>query len=141
MKKVSILLVVVVMAMFMGGCMSTQMTVPNSIPQVQLKPENLEITQPMDATAVTVRVFGIDWQRLFTSRSADIKGSVYSTIPLIDKTDKYAIYTLLKQNEGYDMVIYPQFTTVVRKPFLGLGMIYKVTEVKVTARMAKLKNN
>lgn len=139
MKKTSILVVVAVMAMLMGSCMSTQMTVSRSVPEIQLKPENLDITQQMEATAVTVRVFGIDWERLFSSRSAAIRGSVYTPVPIVDKTDQYAVYSLLKQNEGYDMVLYPQFTTVVRKPFLGLGAIYKVTEVKVTARMAKLK--
>jgi hypothetical protein len=139
MKKISILVVVAVMAMLMGSCMSTQMTVSRSVPEIQLKPENLDITQQMEATAVTVRVFGIDWERLFSSRSAAIRGSVYTPVPIVDKTDQYAVYSLLKQNEGYDMVLYPQFTTVVRKPFLGLGAIYKVTEVKVTARMAKLK--
>lgn len=139
MKKISIILSVLAMTLLMGSCMSTQMTLSGSVPEIQLKPEHLEVTQPMDATAVTVRVFGIDWERLFTSRSAAIRASVYTPMPLIDKTDMYAIYSLLKQNEGYDMVLYPQFTTVVRKPFLGLGAIYKVTEVKVTARMAKLK--
>ena len=138
MKKISIILSVLAMTLLMGSCMSTQMTLSGSVPEIQLKPEHLEVTQPMDATAVTVRVFGIDWERLFTSRSAAIRASVYTPMPLIDKTDMYAIYSLLKQNEGYDMVLYPQFTTVVRKPFLGLGAIYKVTEVKVTARMAKL---
>ena len=139
MKKISIILSVLAMTLLMGSCMSTQMTLSGSVPEIQLKPEHLEVTQPMDATAVTVRVFGIDWERLFTSRSAAIRASVYTPMPLIDKTDMYAIYSLLKQNEGYDMVLYPQFTTVVRKPFLGLGAIYKVTEVKVTARMAKLR--
>lgn len=139
MKKISIILSVLAMTLLMGSCMSTQMTLSGSVPEIQLKPEHLEVTQPMDATAVTVRVFGIDWERLFTSRSAAIRASVYTPMPMIDKTDMYAIYSLLKQNEGYDMVLYPQFTTVVRKPFLGLGAIYKVTEVKVTARMAKLK--
>ena len=139
MKKISIFVVIAVMAILMSGCMSTQMTVSRSIPEIQLKPEHLDITQQLEATAVTVRVFGIDWERLFSSRSAAIRGSVYTPMPIVDKTDEYAIYSLLKQNEGYDMVLYPQFTRVVRKPFLGLGAIYQVTEVKVIARMAKLK--
>ena len=139
MKKISIILSVLAMTILMGSCMSTQLTLSGSIPEIHLKPEHLEITQPLEATAVTVRVFGIDWERLFNSRSAAIRASVYTPMPLVDKTDMYAIYSLLKQNEGYDMVLYPQFNTVVRKPFLGLGSIYKVTEVKVTARMAKLK--
>ena len=107
MKKTSILVVVAVMAMLMGSCMSTQMTVSRSVPEIQLKPENLDITQQMEATAVTVRVFGIDWERLFSSRSAAIRGSVYTPVPIVDKTDQYAVYSLLKQNEGYDMVLYP----------------------------------
>ncbi len=139
MKKICIILSVIAMTMMMGSCMSTQMTMSGAIPELQLKPEHLDVTPQLEATAVTVRVFGIDWERLFTERSAAIRASVYTPMPIVDRTDMYAIYSLLKQNEGYDMVLYPQFNTVVRKPFLGLGMIYKVTEVKVTARMAKLK--
>jgi hypothetical protein len=139
MKKLSILFAVVGMTLLMGSCMSTQMTMSKGVPEIQLKPENLVITQPLEATAVTIRVFGVDWDRLFSRRTAQISGSVYSLIPIGDRTDQYAVYSLFKQNEGYDMVLYPQFTKVTRKPFLGLGSIYSVTEVKVTARMAKLK--
>lgn len=139
MKRLTLLFTMVAAAIVMSGCMSTQMTMTKAIPEIELKPEHIEVSQPLEATAVTTKVFGVDWSRLFSRREADIRGSVYSTMPGIDKTDQYAIYSLLKQNEGYDMVMYPKFTTVVRKPFLGIGFIIKVTEVKVTARMAKLK--
>lgn len=140
MKKLRLLLLISAFALLSASCVSTHQSLVSSKPEIQLKPENLEITEPMEAMATTIRVFGIDWERLLGGRTASIsRGSVYSTIAVFDATDQYALYNLLKQNPGYDMILYPQFTTVKRKPFLGLGLIYSVTEVKVSARMAKLK--
>lgn len=139
MKKVLFLLVATVIAMSFGSCVSTHSSIASTMPEIQLKPEHLEVTAPMEATAVTTRIIGVDWERLFSKRTATIRGTVYSSIVSFDKTDEYAIFNLLRQNEGYDMVLYPKFERVERKPVLGIGMIYSVTEVKVSARMAKLK--
>lgn len=124
-----------------SGCMSTRLNITNTVPLIQLEPEDLEITEQKEAKIISTKVFGIDWKRAFKSHSAEMRGSVYSNIMTLDKSEDYAVYDLLKNNEGYDMVLYPKFDKVVRKPVLGLGFLYKVTEVKVTARMAKLKSN
>lgn len=139
MKKWFLIFAVALMAMTFEGCVSTQMSVMNATPQIQLKPEHLEVTQQLEASAATTRIFGIDWDRLFNKREAVIKGSVYSSLTLMDHTELYAVYSLLKQHEGYDIVLYPQFVKVVRKPVLGIGCLCTITEVKVKARMAKLK--
>ena len=60
-------------------------------------------------------------------------------MPGVDKTDLYALYNLMRQNEDFDIVLYPQFNEVISKPFLGLGSIVTITDVKVSARMAKLR--
>lgn len=127
------------MAFSFTSCVTTHSTLLSSTPTVELKPEHLDITQPKEASAVTTRIFGVDWERLTAKRLGFMRGNVISSIPRIDRTEEYAIYSLLKQNEGYDMVMYPKFDKVVRKPVLGLGGICTITEVKVTARMAKLK--
>lgn len=139
MKRLMLFFAAVLVAVTLGSCVSTHSSIANSTPQIQLKPEHLDITEHKEATAVTMRIFGVDWERLFSSRSATIRGSVYTNLLSFDRTDEYAVYNLLKQNDGYDMVLYPKFNKVVRKPVLGIGGICTITEVKVTARMAKLK--
>lgn len=139
MRKSVLLLAATLIVLTLGSCVSTHSTIASSAPQIQLKPEHLDITEQKEGTAVTTRIFGIDWARLFSSRSATIRGTVVGSLVSFDRTDDYAVYSLLKQNEGYDMVLYPKFNKTVRKPFLGIGAICTVTEVKVTARMAKLK--
>lgn len=139
MKKISFIVAAVLIALLSGSCMSTHSSILSSTPQIQLKPENLDITTHKEASAVTMRILGVDWERLTSKRSASMRGTVYSSFTSFDRTDEYAIYNLLKQNEGYDMVLYPKFDKVVRKPVLGIGVICTITEVKVSARMAKLK--
>jgi hypothetical protein len=41
-------------------------------------------------------------------------------------------------NPGYDVIFYPQYETIISKPLL-LGCIVKITKVKTTARLGKLK--
>lgn len=139
MKKTLFLFAAVFVMLTFGSCVSTHSSIASSTPQIQLKPEHLDVTEQKDATAVTTRVFGIDWARLLSSRSASIRGTVVTNVVSFDRTDEYAVYSLLKQNEGYDMVLYPKFNKTVRKPVLGIGSICTITEVKVTARLAKLK--
>ena len=66
-----------------------------------------------------------------------------SSIPVIgnyigDKTSAYALHDMMENNQGYDVVFYPQYDTKVSRPFLGLGFIIKKTKVKATARLARL---
>ena len=42
MKKISIILSVLAMTLLMGSCMSTQMTLSGSVPEIQLKPEHFD---------------------------------------------------------------------------------------------------
>ena len=139
MKTPKVLFMLCVFALMCTGCMSSKVDISGSTPLINLDPADLEISEQVEATAVCVKVFGVDWERLTIVNEATVKGSVYSGLLNFDNTEYYAIYNLLKKNPGYDMVLYPQFHKVTRKPVLGLGLIYQETEVKVTARMAKLK--
>ena len=125
--------------MLCTSCVSTKRTMQSSMPEIKVELKDLEISERMEAKSTTVKVFGIDWARLFSNESAAISGSLYGVMPFVDKTDLYALYNLMRQNEDYDIVLYPQFNEVVSKPFLGLGIIVQITDVKVTARMAKLR--
>lgn len=138
MKK-SVVLVACAIVIFCAGCSSYYRTMMRSTPDIRIEPKDIEITERLSADATTIRVFGIDWKRLTEKRTAAILGSLYGVYSGIDATDLYALEKLMKENEGYDIVMYPQFEKYVDKPFLGLGFIYSYTNVKVTARMAKLR--
>ena len=93
-------------------------------------------------------IVGIDWSRLFIKKTGEVQGGgsvniSFASIPVIgslttDKTANYALYDLMTANPGYDVVFYPQYETTVVKPILGIGMIYKTTTVKTTARLGKM---
>lgn len=50
-------------------------------------------------------------------------------------TSAYALYNLMKQNPGYDVIMYPRFEMDKK----GFPLIYTKTTVHVTARLAKVK--
>jgi hypothetical protein len=55
-----------------------------------------------------------------------------------DKTSNYALYELMNNNPGYDVIFYPQYEVKVVKPIIGIGFLTKITTVKTTARLGKL---
>jgi hypothetical protein len=62
-------------------------------------------------------------------------------IPVIGNNQKgrmsaYALYNLMRENPGYDFVIYPQFET----ERFYVPLFYSKRKVKVTARLGRIKN-
>ncbi|MFZ5939629.1 MAG: hypothetical protein ACOYXB_03560 [Bacteroidota bacterium] len=130
------------------GCSSVYKTMREPNVRVELNMENFELSGQVSAEATSTKILGIDWQRLIHSESGSIEGSAmainFAAIPVVgnfvvDMTSNYALYQLMMNNPGYDVVFYPQFETVVEKPIIGIGFFQKVTTVKVTARLGKLK--
>ena len=119
------------------------MKTPNNF--VEFQKEDFDFSDQVTGEATTNTVLLIDWARLFNAKSGATSDQVTAaSIPVvgsfvIDPTANYALYKMMEANEGYDVIFYPQYTTVVKKPFLGIGFIYKKTEVKATARLAKIK--
>lgn len=116
--------------------------------RVDLNKNDFILTEQLTADASTVKIFGIDFARLFIKRSGNVdNGSAsinFSSIPVIgsllgDPTANYALYELMHNNPGYDVVFYPQYEVKVIRPILGIGLFTKITVVKTTARLGKLK--
>jgi hypothetical protein len=126
---------------------------------------DFESSQQLSAEATVVRILGIDWSRLFNwngayiynssdASSAGIPISIGTTVPIDpivgiistaipvfgDKAKgrvrSYALYTLMAENSGYDVVVYPQYET---KKYL-IPIFYSKRTAKVTARLAKLNS-
>ena len=133
----------------LSSCIATNKTMrePNAL--VEFEKSDFTLSGQVAGTATTTRVLGIDWTRLFRANTGNVQSSglaslSLASIPVIgtyiaDVTSNYALYELMEANPGYDVVFYPQFETVVKRPVL-LGIIYSKTTVKATARLGKLKD-
>jgi hypothetical protein len=131
------------------SCTSLNQTMREPSSAVKFTKSDFSLSDQVSAEAKTVKVLGIDWVRLFSKKMGkvdDVSLSINAAnIPVIgdfvsDRTKNYALYNLMNQNKGYDVVFYPQYETKVQKPFLGLGFLTKITTVKTTARLGKLNN-
>jgi hypothetical protein len=149
MKKI-LLTVTVVASLFMTSCTvnSRMMREPNT--RLNLVKGDFTISEQFSAEAAQTKILGIDFARIFkkefgyTERdggagniinSLPIIGSVLSTRANAAAVQNYAMFNIMQDHKGYDVVFYPQFETSTFS-FLGL---YRKTTVKVTARLAKLK--
>ncbi len=117
---------------------------PNT--RVNFNKSDFSLSDQVSAEATSVKVFGIDWARLFSQKTGDVQGVgtlKAISIPVIgnfisDKTAGYSLHELMSKNPGYDIVFYPQYETKVSKPILGIGLLTKITTVKTTARLGKM---
>jgi len=113
------------------------MKTPNNY--VQFTKTDFEYSAQVSGEATEVKILGIDWARIFDKKYGEIGGVGYIDIPIIgsvigERINTYALYHMIKDNPGYDVVFYPQFESQVEKKIL-----MKTTKVKVTARLGKLK--
>lgn len=149
MKRVMFTSLVVFAGMlFFAGCTSVHKTMREPNAKVEFDKSDFTFSEQLSATATSTMILTIDWQRIFKQETGSVDGSSldinFAMIPvvgnmLIDKTANYALYELMKNNPGYDLVFFPQYETKIEKPFLGIGFIYKTSTVTTTARLAKIK--
>ncbi len=134
-----------VLAFFSCTTYKQSMKEPNT--KINLDKSDFTLTDQVTSEATSIKILGIDFPRLFIKKTGTLVGSAadinMATIPVIgsfvsDNTSNYALYELMNANPGYDVVFYPQFNTKILKPFLGIGLITKITTVKTTARLGRL---
>lgn len=112
--------------------LNSSMREPNML--VAFDKADFKLTEQVFADAVSTKVFGIDWPRLFNSQSGNIgnSASVFGAQPS-NKTSRYALYNLMAANPGYDVIFYPQYE-IHKKSFI----VFSVTTVKTTAKLGKI---
>ncbi len=143
--KVYGLIAVLVLIVSLSSCTSVKKNIREPNARVEFVKGDFEFSDQVSAEASSVKVFCIDWARLFNKKEANVGNmSIDVNIPiigdiLVDQTVNYSLYNMLKENPGYDVVFYPQYEKKVTKPVLGLGFIVKKTTVKTTARLGKIK--
>ena len=139
MKKFRFLLILAVAMLAFTSCttLSRSMREPNV--RIELKADDMILSEPVTGTATVIRVFGIDWKRLFKGEYATVTAPIMGLTPeLLPEGASHAIYDMLEKNPGWDFVMYPQAKSESYR-VLGLGLIYSETETTVTARLGKLK--
>jgi hypothetical protein len=147
-KKLTKLLVLVAFIISFSSCTTVNKSMKEPNVRVELEKSDFTLSEQFTAEATSTRIIGIDFERLFLKKTGTVESSASTTINfanlpvigtvLFDKTSNFALYELMKNNPGYDVVFYPQYETTVVKPFLGIGFIVKKTTVKTTARLGKL---
>lgn len=138
----------VVCSIFLSSCtlMTKSMREPNN--RVNFAKDDFTFSGQLSAEASSTKILGIDFARLFMKKTGSVSGGGSSaislaSIPVIggfvggDKTSGYALYNLMTDNAGYDVVFYPSFATTVKRPIII--PIFTITTVKVTAKLAKFK--
>lgn len=147
-KLLSILSIVFIASIFFSSCTTLKTTMKEPNVRVELNKNDFNLSQQVSAEASSTKIIGIDWDRLFMKKTGTIESSSMTinlaSLPVIgnmmcDKTANYALYNLMNDNEGYDVIFYPQYATKVEKPILGMGFIMKKTTVRTTAKLGKLK--
>lgn len=138
-KLISPLFAICILAFVATSC-ATSKSMRDSNTRLNLTPADMTISSTLSAEAKVVKVFGIDWKRLFKANSGNIEGGPSSfAIPVIggfisDKSQGYALYELFNANQGYDCVVFPKFTTTNKN-----YIIFSKTVTKVEAKMGKIK--
>lgn len=137
-------------ALVMAGCTATNKSMREPNTRLELELDDFEISEQVTGEATSTKIIGIDWQRLTNQTTGTVAGgsSLFisiANIPVMgnfvyDMTSNYALYEMMVANPDYDVVLYPQFETVVERPILGIGFFKKTTTVKATARLGKLKS-
>lgn len=135
MKKVVLLLIGVVMLFMAASCHSYHHTMREPNIRVELNADNLELSQQVSAEATVTRILGLDWGRIFGKTEI---GTTPVLGAIITGGANFALYKLMQENPGYDVVIYPQVESHRHAPVLGTDL-YSKTTYKVTARLGKLK--
>jgi hypothetical protein len=100
---------------------------------------DFDYSEQVSGEATSVQIFGIDWARIFDKSMGEIGANGTIDIPIIggflgSKVNTYAVFNMIKDNPGYDVVLFPQFETKVDNK-----IIMKTTTVKVTARLGRIK--
>lgn len=141
MKKLNILLVIVGVAMAMSSCTMVSNSMKTPAHHVEFAKEDFSYSNQLTGEAVETKVLMVDWARLFKKEYGEVEGSFNRvSVPVIGglvagKVNFYALYNVMRDNPGYDVVFFPQFET--KK--LSILPFFQQTRVKVTTRLGKIK--
>jgi hypothetical protein len=120
--------------MFLSSCTSLTSSIKSPTNYIEFNKNDFEYTKQVSSKASID--FFLTWPLNNTRKTGEFSKSsaiIYGFPSKLKKAENVAIYNLLKENPGYDVVLYPKFDTKFS------GFIITNAEVTVTARLGKLK--
>ena len=150
MKKILPILVLLVAVAAMSSCTSYNKTMREPNTRVELYKADFTLSNQVSAEAKTTRIIGIDWERLLGGKTGNVSQPELgpplpslAMLPVVgtlvaDLTANYALWEIMEKNPGYDVIFYPQYTTKVSRPIIGIGFLMKTTTVTAKCRLGKL---
>lgn len=117
------------------SCSSLTSSIKNPSNHIEFTKNDFEYTKQVSSTSKVSFFLGIPLSN--TRKSGKFSDGSITLVGFrskLKKAEDLAIYNLLKENPGYDLVLYPKFDTK------SAGFIITSAKVTVTARLAKLKN-
>lgn len=163
-QSIHLVFILSVFALLLSSCSISNQSMKTPNYHIEFYKTDFDYSEQVTAEAQSVRVLMIDWKRLFKWQSGQIEsdrfntsnnvqlstgtsfvfegvvGSLSTVVPVLGdygkgKVSSYALYKLMQENSGYDVVIYPRYET---KRFI-IPVFYSKRTVKVTARLGKIK--
>ncbi len=135
------LLILGVTTLLLASCSITQQTIKEPHALVRFQKAEFNYSQQVEGHASSTKIVGIDWKRLFDTQQGKITKSfgafIYGNVPN-SKEEQYALYNLMTNNPGYDLIVYPQYIINTKAP--GIGLFYKKTDIVAKARLAVSNN-
>ena len=133
---------IIFMTLFISSCTSVHKTIKQPFSSVQIKMNDFDLSEQKSASALSVTTLGIDFGRLFLTKTGSAGG--ITSVPILgqylsDPTTSYAMYELLDNNSSGDFVFYPQINKKTTCPILGVCLITRITKVDVKARVGTFK--
>ncbi|MFO8022640.1 MAG: hypothetical protein R6U65_09265 [Perlabentimonas sp.] len=162
-RKTFLSILILALAGLLSSCSISNHSMKNPNYHIEFYKADFDYSKQVEAEATSVRILGVDWERLFKWESGQaeyenqnnqkqnisisgnviadpIIGTISAVVPVLGdigkgKVSSYALYKLMQENPGYDVVIYPQYET---KKFI-IPIFYSKRTVKVKARLGKIK--
>lgn len=128
-------------ALLATSCSSYRHTIREPNSHVEFVASDFEFSNPVSAEASVTHILFVDWERTFGTSKAGFANNGRE-LPVIGNMvyggANMALYKLLKENPGYDVIFYPQVEEHRSAPVFGSDL-YSHTTYKVTARLGRLK--
>ncbi len=144
-KTKSLLILLVIIGLASSSCSVSKQTFKAPNYQIEFYKSDFEYSTMLSAESTTIRVLGINWKKMFNREKGErnpdpIVSGLSPILPVLGdtgygKVSSYALYTLMMENPGYDVVVQPKYKT---KRFI-IPLIYAKKSVEVSARLGKIK--
>ncbi|MFM7106029.1 MAG: hypothetical protein ACKOW8_10955 [Flavobacteriales bacterium] len=115
MKKLFTLLALVTcLSVLFTSCSTYSKSMTEPTNHIQFTHNDYTFSDQVSGEASQTKLFGIDFARLVSEKYGQTSRIGYSSVPIIgsfisNNVVNYALYNIMLDNPGYDIVLYPQY--------------------------------